>query len=158
MIPDFSSISPECCLSNSSSDPNQSTEIYAPLPLPECNLSNVDADQAKKKKKPRSTSWNSRFAKGRKSKNGEGPDKSDCRDNLNLIPEGGRGRKRNHEATVEGDGEKNNTSSADLAVQPELHNKKDHVMAERKRREKLTQRFIALSSLVPGLTRVCAQS
>lgn len=31
----------------------------------------------------------------------------------------------------------------------------DHVLAERKRRERLTQRFIALSSLVPGLKKVC---
>jgi len=30
----------------------------------------------------------------------------------------------------------------------------DHVMAERKRREKLSQRFIALSSLLPGLKKV----
>lgn len=31
----------------------------------------------------------------------------------------------------------------------------DHVIAERKRREKLNQRFIALSALVPGLKKVC---
>lgn len=30
----------------------------------------------------------------------------------------------------------------------------DHVLAERKRREKLSQRFIALSALVPGLKKV----
>lgn len=30
----------------------------------------------------------------------------------------------------------------------------DHVIAERKRREKLSQRFIALSSLIPGLKKV----
>lgn len=33
-------------------------------------------------------------------------------------------------------------------------NNQDHVIAERKRREKLTQRFIALSALVPGLKKV----
>lgn len=33
------------------------------------------------------------------------------------------------------------------------HNQ-EHVMAERKRREKLTQRFIALSAVVPGLKKV----
>lgn len=33
-------------------------------------------------------------------------------------------------------------------------NSQDHVMAERKRREKLSQRFIALSSIVPGLKKV----
>ncbi|KAL2615310.1 hypothetical protein AAZV13_08G058350 [Glycine max] len=31
----------------------------------------------------------------------------------------------------------------------------DHIIAERKRREKLSQRFIALSALVPGLQK-CA--
>lgn len=30
----------------------------------------------------------------------------------------------------------------------------DHVMAERKRREKLSQRFIALSAIIPGLKKV----
>lgn len=30
----------------------------------------------------------------------------------------------------------------------------DHIMAERKRREKLSQRFLALSSMVPGLKKV----
>lgn len=33
------------------------------------------------------------------------------------------------------------------------HNK-EHIIAERKRREKLTQRFIALSAMVPGLKKV----
>ncbi|KAH7440927.1 hypothetical protein KP509_03G016300 [Ceratopteris richardii] len=32
----------------------------------------------------------------------------------------------------------------------------DHIMAERKRREKLSQRFIALSAIVPGLKKVCS--
>ena len=30
----------------------------------------------------------------------------------------------------------------------------EHVLAERKRREKLTQRFLALSALIPGLSKV----
>lgn len=34
----------------------------------------------------------------------------------------------------------------------------DHIMAERKRREKLSQRFIALSALVPGLKKVSSYS
>lgn len=34
------------------------------------------------------------------------------------------------------------------------HHGKDHVIAERKRREKLNQRFIALSAVVPGLRKV----
>lgn len=33
-------------------------------------------------------------------------------------------------------------------------NAQDHIIAERKRREKLTQRFVALSALVPGLKKV----
>lgn len=33
-------------------------------------------------------------------------------------------------------------------------NAQDHILAERKRREKLTQRFVALSALVPGLKKV----
>lgn len=35
-----------------------------------------------------------------------------------------------------------------------LSHAKDHIMAERKRREKLSQRFIALSAIVPGLKKV----
>ncbi|KAK6156694.1 hypothetical protein DH2020_010942 [Rehmannia glutinosa] len=35
-----------------------------------------------------------------------------------------------------------------------LTSSQDHIIAERKRREKLSQRFIALSALVPGLKRV----
>ena len=37
-------------------------------------------------------------------------------------------------------------------------NAQDHIIAERKRREKLTQRFVALSALVPGLKKVHATS
>lgn len=33
----------------------------------------------------------------------------------------------------------------------------DHVIAERKRREKLSQRFIALTAVIPGLKKVCEQ-
>lgn len=36
-----------------------------------------------------------------------------------------------------------------------LSQAQDHILAERKRREKLSQRFIALSALVPGLKKVC---
>lgn len=38
------------------------------------------------------------------------------------------------------------------SVQPQQC--KDHIIAERKRREKLSQRFIALSALIPGLKKV----
>lgn len=37
---------------------------------------------------------------------------------------------------------------------PKLSQPQDHIIAERKRREKLSQRFIALSALVPGLKKV----
>jgi len=37
---------------------------------------------------------------------------------------------------------------------PRAHGK-DHIMAERNRREKLTQSFIALAALVPNLKKVC---
>lgn len=43
------------------------------------------------------------------------------------------------------DGAKSNTK---------LSPAQDHILAERKRREKLSQRFIALSALVPGLKKV----
>ena len=33
----------------------------------------------------------------------------------------------------------------------------DHIMAERKRREQLSQRFVALSAIVPGLKKVITQ-
>lgn len=36
----------------------------------------------------------------------------------------------------------------------QLAQAQDHILAERKRREKLSQRFIALSALVPGLKKV----
>lgn len=156
MIPDLSSISPECCLSNSNSDLNQSPELYTTSPQPQSNISNnvVDNDEAKKKKRPRNKSWNSCFTKEK-----EGLDKSDGTGSGNSNPSSRsrKGRKRSHEVTTMADGEieKNSTSSADPVIESNTLNKKDHVMAERKRREKLTQRFIALSSLVPGLTRVC---
>jgi hypothetical protein len=41
-----------------------------------------------------------------------------------------------------------------LATRPKLSLPQDHIIAERKRREKLSQRFIALSALVPGLQKV----
>ncbi|KAL9238515.1 hypothetical protein vseg_012924 [Gypsophila vaccaria] len=36
----------------------------------------------------------------------------------------------------------------------QLSSSKDHVLAERKRREKLSQRFIALSAIIPGLKKM----
>ncbi|KAJ4746169.1 basic helix-loop-helix (bHLH) DNA-binding superfamily protein [Rhynchospora pubera] len=149
MIPNISSISPECCFSNSNSDPNPSPEICTTSPLRGSNIT----DKAKKKRKPRNKSWNTGITKGKKSTDGEETGKSDGTDNLKLSPTAGRGRKRSYDAKSDVDTEKNSTGSADQVTQlgPQ---KKDHVMAERLRREKLTQRFIALSSLLPGLSRM----
>nr|UUA80730.1 transcription factor bHLH21 [Panax quinquefolius] len=41
-----------------------------------------------------------------------------------------------------------------ISTSPRLSQAKDHIMAERKRREKLSQRFIALSAIVPGLKKM----
>lgn len=41
-----------------------------------------------------------------------------------------------------------------VSTNARLTQAQDHIMAERKRREKLSQRFIALSALVPGLKKV----
>lgn len=59
----------------------------------------------------------------------------------------------------------NNATSSDMisqgtfeakkvATRPKLSLPQDHIIAERKRREKLSQRFIALSALVPGLQKM----
>ncbi|KAK7412204.1 hypothetical protein VNO78_03654 [Psophocarpus tetragonolobus] len=44
--------------------------------------------------------------------------------------------------------------SKKIETRPKLSQPQDHIMAERKRREKLSQRFIALSALVPGLKKM----
>lgn len=41
-----------------------------------------------------------------------------------------------------------------VAATKSMGHTQDHIMAERKRREKLSQRFIALSAIVPGLKKV----
>lgn len=55
---------------------------------------------------------------------------------------------QNNAVKASSQGGKKVTSSNRL---PQTH---DHIMAERKRREKLSERFIALSALVPGLKKV----
>ncbi|KAJ4771910.1 basic helix-loop-helix (bHLH) DNA-binding superfamily protein [Rhynchospora pubera] len=155
MILDLSSPSPECCWSNSNLDPNLSPEVCAtspPLQLP--NAVTVTDQTKKKRKLPRKKSWNSRIAKEKNSTDGQEIEKSDGSDDIiNLSPTTGRGRKRSSEAKSNGARGKNDTGPADQVPQLGLH-KKDHVIAERMRREKLTQRFIALSSLLPGLSRM----
>jgi hypothetical protein len=57
------------------------------------------------------------------------------------------GNKRSYDAMVGGEAMKkggNHTGS-----------NQEHILAERKRREKLSQKFIALSKIVPGLKKVC---
>ncbi|RWV98732.1 hypothetical protein GW17_00038402 [Ensete ventricosum] len=59
-----------------------------------------------------------------------------------------KGSKRNYD-TMFGDG----TKSGNTGVRSASHNQ-EHIMAERKRREKLSQRFIELSAIVPGLKKL----
>ncbi|XP_009392955.2 transcription factor bHLH25 [Musa acuminata AAA Group] len=58
------------------------------------------------------------------------------------------GSKRDYD-TMSGQGSKR----ANMAARTASHNA-EHVVAERKRREKLSQRFIALSAVVPGLKKM----
>lgn len=51
-------------------------------------------------------------------------------------------------------GLKSSTTAVAAASRRSAIHAHDHVLAERKRREKLSQRFIALSALVPGLKKV----
>lgn len=62
-----------------------------------------------------------------------------------LIPPGS---KRSYETMV-GQGAKR----MNMGARPTSHNQ-DHIIAERKRREKLSQRFIALSAIIPGLKKM----
>ncbi|BAT86948.1 hypothetical protein LR48_Vigan09g256900 [Vigna angularis] len=49
---------------------------------------------------------------------------------------------------------KANQEAIKIETRPKLSQPQDHIIAERKRREKLSQRFIALSALVPGLKKM----
>lgn len=60
------------------------------------------------------------------------------------------GRKRSYGAMVAHDQAKKASAAA---TRPPSHNR-DHVIAERKRRENLTRKFIALSAIVPGLKKM----
>ncbi|KAK6136935.1 hypothetical protein DH2020_029323 [Rehmannia glutinosa] len=51
-------------------------------------------------------------------------------------------------------GAKRSIISTNNSTTTRLTSSQDHIIAERKRREKLSQRFIALSALVPGLKRM----
>ncbi|KAK6136954.1 hypothetical protein DH2020_029303 [Rehmannia glutinosa] len=51
-------------------------------------------------------------------------------------------------------GAKRSIISTNSSSTTRLTSSQDHILAERKRREKLSQRFIALSALVPGLKRM----
>ena len=56
-------------------------------------------------------------------------------------------------AAKHGQGVKRSANGSTATTRSPLH-AQDHVLAERKRREKLSQRFIALSAVVPGLKKV----
>lgn len=64
-----------------------------------------------------------------------------------VVGNVGGNNKRSYDAMVGGEGMKKGGN----------HNgsNQEHILAERKRREKLSQRFIALSKIVPGLKKVC---
>ncbi|EXC54482.1 hypothetical protein L484_001114 [Morus notabilis] len=49
---------------------------------------------------------------------------------------------------------KANQGAKRISTSTKLSQAKDHILAERKRREKLSQRFIALSAIVPGLKKM----
>lgn len=55
--------------------------------------------------------------------------------------------KRGYDAMVAGEGVRKGAAHTG--------SNQEHILAERKRREKLSQRFIALSKIVPGLKKVC---
>lgn len=65
---------------------------------------------------------------------------------LEVIPMCGSNSKRSYDAMV-GLGPKSKRGRT-------ASNNQEHILAERKRREKLSQRFIALSAIVPGLKKV----
>jgi len=56
--------------------------------------------------------------------------------------------------TVISQGDYDNRENKVAAINRNPMQARDHVIAERKRREKLSQRFIALSSILPGLKKV----
>ncbi|XP_042414060.1 transcription factor NAI1-like isoform X6 [Zingiber officinale] len=51
-------------------------------------------------------------------------------------------------------GQQASKCGASMAAKKPSHSNKEHIIAERKRREKLNQRFIALSAIVPGLKKM----
>ncbi|XP_078171219.1 transcription factor bHLH18-like [Carex rostrata] len=59
----------------------------------------------------------------------------------------GNNNKRGYDAMVRGEGMRKGTGNNTGSNQ-------EHILAERKRREKLSQRFIALSKIVPGLKKM----
>ncbi|XP_030496347.2 transcription factor bHLH18 [Cannabis sativa] len=55
---------------------------------------------------------------------------------------------------IKGTNDYNNNNKRPYSMIKTPSHAQDHIMAERKRREKLTQRFIALSAIVPGLKKM----
>ncbi|KAJ7554141.1 hypothetical protein O6H91_06G127500 [Diphasiastrum complanatum] len=72
--------------------------------------------------------------------------------NLFVTPGESRGAKRKSDQLLsDGTSFKSTTCSQ---TKPASGHSVDHIMAERKRREKLSQRFIALSAIIPGLKKM----
>ncbi|XP_020600208.1 transcription factor bHLH18-like [Phalaenopsis equestris] len=63
------------------------------------------------------------------------------------------GLKRSYEAMAAASQGKKKEAGV-LVQRPNSSHNQDHILAERKRREKLSQRFIALSAIVPGLKKM----
>ena len=69
-----------------------------------------------------------------------------------LVSQGLLGNNQNYVFKAS-HGAKRITTTTTTTARPHSH-PQDHIIAERKRREKLSQRFIALSAIVPGLKKV----
>ncbi|KAK7363025.1 hypothetical protein VNO77_05153 [Canavalia gladiata] len=71
--------------------------------------------------------------------------KTNCTIPPNMISQGTLGNQNHVFKTCQ--------EARNIGTRPKLSQPQDHIIAERKRREKLSQRFIALSALLPGLQK-----
>lgn len=133
------------CLSSSSSSfqSHATSSSITPQPL------NISVDIEKPKKMLKTNSWNSRQA----------PDASPT--SILSFSSGLDSpvkRKNDKEFIIEDVKPKDlgilfdSNSKRNLSTKPPSY--QDHIIAERKRREKLSQKFIALSSIIPNLKKV----
>nr|QGH84096.1 transcription factor bHLH18 [Lilium regale] len=135
--------------------PSLSPESYSPLPATAFSTSSNTSSTERPKKILRTDSWSS-FPAERDSfpsiLSFGNPSSSKGHSDLyaNLI----RGAvKPKEEGSYEAVAAGQVLKKVKPVTRPPSHNQ-DHVVAERKRREKLTQRFIALSAVVPGLKKM----